>query len=63
MNIVSLVTTYRTTFAEEVRKRGVEGLIALLASKNRQLSGERDTPNSPARKRTTTEIFVPISPA
>jgi len=32
---VSLVATYRTTFAEEVRNRGIDGLIAALASKNR----------------------------
>lgn len=33
---ISLVATYRTTFAEEVSNRGVDGLIALLARKNRQ---------------------------
>jgi len=33
---MSLAATYRSTFAEEVRNHGVEGLIALLASKNRQ---------------------------
>ncbi len=33
---VSLVTTYRETFASEVRERGVDGLIKSLASKNRQ---------------------------
>ena len=32
---VSLVATYRTTFAEEVRNRGVEGLIGVLTAKNR----------------------------
>jgi phospholipid transport system substrate-binding protein len=32
---ISLVATYRTAFAEEVRNRGVDGLISLLASKNR----------------------------
>lgn len=32
---VSLVATYRTTFAEEVRNRGIDGLIGSLASKNR----------------------------
>ncbi len=36
---VSLVTTYRDTFASEVRERGVDGLIKSLATKNRQ--GER----------------------
>jgi phospholipid transport system substrate-binding protein len=33
---VSLVATYRTSFAEEVRNRGVQGLIELLAAKNRE---------------------------
>jgi len=33
---VSLVTTYRETFASEVRERGVDGLIKSLATKNRQ---------------------------
>jgi phospholipid transport system substrate-binding protein len=34
---VSLVTTYRDTFAGEVRSGGVEGLIRTLEGKNRQL--------------------------
>jgi phospholipid transport system substrate-binding protein len=33
---VSLITTYRETFASEVRDRGVDGLIKALATKNRQ---------------------------
>lgn len=33
---ISLVATYRTAFAEEVRNHGVDGLITLLARKNRQ---------------------------
>jgi phospholipid transport system substrate-binding protein len=33
---VSLVTTYRDTFASEVRAHGVDGLIKSLAEKNRQ---------------------------
>jgi len=33
---VSLVTTYRDTFASEVRENGVDGLIKSLATKNRQ---------------------------
>ncbi len=33
---VSLITTYRETFASEVRERGVDGLIKALAAKNRQ---------------------------
>jgi phospholipid transport system substrate-binding protein len=31
---ISLVATYRTAFAEEVRNRGIEGLISVLSSKN-----------------------------
>ena len=38
---VSLVTTYRDTFASEVKDRGVGGLIKSLAAKNRQGQGER----------------------
>lgn len=38
---VSLVTTYRETFAAEVRNAGVEGLIKSLADKNRQLETKR----------------------
>jgi phospholipid transport system substrate-binding protein len=34
---VSLVTTYRDTFANEIRNTGVEGLIKTLSDKNRQL--------------------------
>jgi phospholipid transport system substrate-binding protein len=33
---VSLVATYRTAFAEEVRNHGVDGLIELLSRKNRE---------------------------
>jgi phospholipid transport system substrate-binding protein len=33
---VSLVSTYRSTFSEEIRNRGIEGLIGLLSAKNRQ---------------------------
>lgn len=33
---VSLVTTYRDTFATEVRERGIDGLIKSLATKNRE---------------------------
>jgi phospholipid transport system substrate-binding protein len=36
MGGVSLVTTYRNRFAEEVRNHGIDGLINSLASKNRQ---------------------------
>jgi phospholipid transport system substrate-binding protein len=38
---VSLVTTYRDTFANEVRNAGVDGLIKALADKNRQLETKR----------------------
>jgi phospholipid transport system substrate-binding protein len=38
---VSLVTTYRDTFAAEVRNGGVDGLIKTLADKNRQLEAKR----------------------
>jgi phospholipid transport system substrate-binding protein len=33
---ISLVATYRSSFAEEVRNNGVDGLIAQLSRKNRQ---------------------------
>jgi phospholipid transport system substrate-binding protein len=38
---VSLVTTYRDTFASEVRERGIDGLIKSLAAKNREPFGTR----------------------
>ena len=34
---VSLVTNYRDTFNQEVRTNGVDGLIQMLSSKNKQL--------------------------
>jgi len=34
---ISLVTTYRDAFSQEVRKAGVDGLIERLSEKNRQL--------------------------
>ena len=34
---ISLVATYRTSFAEEMRNHGVDGLIGLLERKNRQI--------------------------
>jgi phospholipid transport system substrate-binding protein len=34
---ISLVTNYRDTFTQEVRANGVDGLIQLLANKNKQL--------------------------
>ncbi len=38
---VSLVTTYRDTFTQEVRANGVDGLIKTLADKNRQLASRQ----------------------
>jgi phospholipid transport system substrate-binding protein len=38
---VSLVTTYRDTFATEVRDKGVDGLIKSLAAKNREPQGTK----------------------
>jgi phospholipid transport system substrate-binding protein len=38
---VSLVTTYRDTFASEVREHGIDGLIKSLAAKNREPLGSR----------------------
>jgi len=37
---VSLVTTYRDTFANEVRNTGVDGLIKVLSDKNRHLESK-----------------------
>jgi phospholipid transport system substrate-binding protein len=37
---VSLVTTYRDTFANEIRNAGVDGLIKSLSDKNRQLAAK-----------------------
>jgi len=38
---VSLVTTYRDTFASEVRDHGIDGLIKSLAAKNREPQGSK----------------------
>ncbi len=39
---VSLVTNYRDTFGQEVRNNGIDGLIQMLASRNKQLeSGKK----------------------
>ncbi len=38
---VSLVTNYRDTFSQEVRSNGVDGLIQMLASKNKQSEAAR----------------------
>jgi phospholipid transport system substrate-binding protein len=37
---ISLAANYRTAFGEEVRNHGVEGLITLLADKNRQAAAK-----------------------
>jgi len=37
---VSLVTTYRDTFADEVRNNGVDGLIRMLIDKNQTLAAK-----------------------
>jgi ABC-type transporter MlaC component len=34
---ISLAANYRSAFAEEIRNNGIDGLINLLASKNRQV--------------------------
>jgi len=34
---ISLITTYRSSFASEIRQHGIEGLIASLAKRNRDL--------------------------
>jgi phospholipid transport system substrate-binding protein len=40
---VSLVTTFRETFAAKVRESGVDGLIKALSDKNRQSTGRLRT--------------------
>ena len=37
---ISLVSNYRTTFSEEIRKKGFSGLISLLETKNRRPATE-----------------------
>jgi len=41
---ISLVATYRSSFADEVRNNGVDGLIGLLERKNRQSQSENFLP-------------------
>ena len=50
---VSLVTTYRGTFASKVRDGGIEGLIKSLSDKNRQANAETRT-----REGTAQPLFV-----
>lgn len=40
---VSLVTTYRDSFGQEVRQHGIEGLIKTLAEKNKQLEESKQS--------------------
>jgi len=39
---ISLVTNYRDTFAQEVRAGGIDGLIASIAAKNKQIESARN---------------------
>lgn len=50
---VSLITTYRETFAGEIREGGVDGLIKSLSDKNRQGDAR-------FRSRQATDIYVAI---
>ena len=45
---VSLVTTYRSTSADTIRKEGIDSLIAGLTKSNRQPPGDRDGAPEPA---------------
>ena len=38
---ISVITTYRTSFATEIKQRGIDGLIAMLAEKNAKLLKNR----------------------
>jgi len=38
---ISLVTNYRESFAQEVRNGGIDGLIAAIAAKNKQIDASR----------------------
>ncbi|MEO7403679.1 MAG: ABC transporter substrate-binding protein, partial [Burkholderiales bacterium] len=38
---VSLVTTYRDSFRDEVRQSGIDGLVKSLSEKNRKLAGAK----------------------
>jgi len=50
---MSLVTTYRDTFASEVRESGVDGLIRTLSEKNRQGDAR-------FRSHKTGDFFIPV---
>jgi phospholipid transport system substrate-binding protein len=45
---VSLVTTYRSTYADLIRKEGIDSLIAGIAKSNRKPPGDRDGAPGPA---------------
>lgn len=45
---VSLVTTYRSTYAELIQKEGIDSLIADMAKNNRRPPGEQDAAPGPA---------------
>lgn len=49
---VSLVTTYRSTSADLIRKDGIDSLIAGMAKSNRQPPSERDRNGAPGPART-----------
>jgi phospholipid transport system substrate-binding protein len=44
---VSLVTNYRSSFADEIRKGGVDGLIKTLADRNARAGGAPEKPAAP----------------
>ena len=43
---ISLVTNYRETFAQEVRAGGIDGLIAAIAAKNKQIEAKANEKKS-----------------
>jgi phospholipid transport system substrate-binding protein len=45
---VSLVTTYRTTFSEEVNRAGVDGLVQMLVDKNAELRASANSKSKAA---------------
>ena len=40
---ISLVTSYRGTFTQEIRKSGIDGLLVYLREKNSKLKGKDTT--------------------
>ncbi len=47
---VSVITTYKTSFANEIRQDGIDSLIASLAERNAKLAASTD-PNNPFKAR------------